>query len=101
MTGFAEVFGELEDPPDVALVVLFVLGIDGIEFAGCAGRREERRVEERSEACQRLRKSGRGDVEVVIRVGHGRVRVRAAVVFGQELGVLVFPGELLCALLEC
>lgn len=98
MTGFAEVLSELEDPPDVALVVLFVLGIDGIEFAGCTRRREERRVEERSEAGQRLRKSGCSDVEVVICVGHGRVRVRTAVVFGQELGVFVFSGELFCAL---
>jgi hypothetical protein len=41
MTRFAEVFVDLKDTPNIRLEVLLILRVNGVEFAGSTGRREE------------------------------------------------------------
>jgi hypothetical protein len=59
---------QLVQPPDVALLVLLVLGVNGVELSRCARLTKERRVKERGESCQSTRKTVGRDVEVVVGV---------------------------------
>lgn len=59
---------QLMQPPNVALLVLLVLGVNGVEFTRCARLTKERRVKECGESCQGARKAVRRDVEVVVGV---------------------------------
>ena len=86
MARLAEVLVELEDTPHVGLVVLLVLGVDGIELTSGAAGSEERRMEEPSEAFEGAAKCGCGHIKVVVRVRSGGVRIRVTVVLVQILG---------------
>lgn len=75
MAWLAQVLVELKDTPHVDLVILLVFGVDGIEFTRCATGAEEGGVEEPRETLEGSGEGGSCDVEVVVGVGGGCVRV--------------------------
>ena len=96
MSVLAEVLVDLEDAPDVALMVLLVLRVDRVELADGAGGREEGRVEEPGETRERAAECCGGDVEVVVRVRGAGVRVGASAVLGEVLEAIARLSILSC-----
>ena len=86
MTRLCQVLVKLEDAPEVRLVVLLVLGVDRVQFASSTGRSEEGAVEEGGETSEGTGECVSADVEVVVRVRRGRIRIGVTVVFSQVLG---------------
>ena len=86
MTRLCQVLVKLEDAPEVRLVVLLVLGVDRVQFASSTGRSEEGAVEEGGETSEGTGECVSADVEVVVRVCRGRIRIGVTVVFSQVLG---------------
>ena len=90
---------QLHEAPCVALSVLSVLGVDGVQLAPRRRLGEARRDEELREAVQRLGQRGGVDIEVIVGVLVAGERVASAAVLADEglvrplLRVLVGPEE--------
>lgn len=87
MALFAKMLVDLEDAPNVTLVVLLMFRINGVQLAHCTGWSEQRGVEETCKSFKSTMKCRCGDTEEIVCVGCTRERVRMSVVLRQVLRV--------------
>jgi hypothetical protein len=77
-------FRKFPDPPELAVQVLFMLGIDRVDFLVDHGKIERRTNEELTPDLQTLFQALRMERVVVVRQVRSRVRVVEAVVSAEE-----------------
>lgn len=82
-----DMFGRLEDSPQVRLMILLVFRVNCIQFTQGTRGCEERRMKECCKAFKGTRECRGRNVEVVIGIRCGRISIRSPVIFGEILTV--------------
>ena len=85
MSRLSKVLVQLEDSPDVRLVVLLVLRVNRIQFTGGTRRGEEGAAEECCESSESAFESGGPNVEIVVGIRCAGICIGCSVVFREKL----------------